>query len=62
MNKINRDSRRSAMMADKLRKLADLIVSAKPVELRFESEEQFLDMLNIQAVPVRSTDRSRWPS
>ena len=46
-------------LAARAAQLADLIVKAKPAQIRFRSEEQFLEMLGLpprqlqQRVPVR---------
>jgi hypothetical protein len=46
-------------LRDRAAKLADLIVKAKPAQIRFRSEEQFLEMLGLpprqlqHRVPVR---------
>ena len=47
-------------LGDRAAKLADLIVRAKPAQIRFRSEQQFLEMLGLPSgqlqnrVPVRA--------
>ena len=40
-------------------KLADLIVRARPVQIRFQSEEQFLEMLGLPLSPVPARVQQR---
>jgi hypothetical protein len=40
-------------------RLADLIVHARPAQIRFQSEEQFLEMLGLPLNPVSARAQQR---
>jgi hypothetical protein len=54
---MNTDTRHE--LRNKAARLAKLLVQAKPVQMRFRSEEQFLEMLGLQRELVPVTVRAK---